>query len=872
MKRLMKWPVICGLSGLLLAQTVPAGQEYYINNDVVSSAPNIDATNFINNSYFSSGTVFPYETTSTRNYTNNDTMIGLGGFRFDTFSGSTRSMAVSFYNPGSIACLSGGQFGQIIVNATNIASPGVMDVGLNGGILLTGQNVDLTYSTLTISQGGGNNSSFGIIGTAGNFGLNTNQNWNPGAMLTANSATSSDPNVFTLINSKSYFKTDAITPSNKIVRAVFIRNPYPTVTNKVYFPVNSNVVNVEWIGTYVNPATGQTLTNYLYLANDYLLGATTNVTLVNGIPDNFQFTKSTVPLPLTGLAAPSFQPLLPSASITNPYSYTLAEFVPTSVATGPTASNPSGALTNLPARTQISASRQLNLALATISGQNYLSLTCTNQFDGSDGATIVSPFSDINLGVTNGSIVVSNLLQSVIPNWVGSVQAWSTRWLYTDTNAVPSVDYDFRVLLVDSQVFPFTSPQVQDLTLHSTNVIISDVFNISRNLSIDARSLTLTANVGYPATGAGSPEGELNLENNNVFFASSLPNLLWLTNNGKITMGNAGNFGGPPPANYQTFINNGLLSDQGSAVYASYFKNSGTILNGLGNFSLQSLTAVLTGGSITAIGDISITADSLVASNVVLTMGRSLTLRATNLLTDLNSSNNWTVGGSSLVALNLPIKPAAGDLLGTSISEVASTNKNVVNTWAGEDRGVSTSGYVDNVAVGRLVLNALSVPPHSVLTFNGAGATNAMYVDVLVLTNFAATLNFTTSNATALAISPGMVIYYQQAFANGVDVTTNINGWNNNRLRWVNLANLAQASITLLEPSDPPESFHFKVSGVQFPSGLATGSNYKVIIQATTNLISPNWVNVYTGAPPFTFNDFGFTTNKQQFYRAKQGW
>ena len=147
-----------------------------------------------------------------------------------------------------------------------------------------------------------------------------------------------------------------------------------------------------------------------------------------------------------------------------------------------------------------------------------------------------------------------------------------------------------------------------------------------------------------------------------------------------------------------------------------------------------------------------------------------------------------------------------------------------------------------------------------------------MYVVNLYLTNTAATLNFATSNATALAISPGMTIYYQNAFTNGVDVSATINGWNNNRLRWVNPADLPQASIVLVEPADPPESFHFKVNGVQLPSGLATGSNYKIIIQATTNLIYPNWVNVYTGAPPFTFNDFGFTNKPQQFYRAKQGW
>jgi len=68
------------------------------------------------------------------------------------------------------------------------------------------------------------------------------------------------------------------------------------------------------------------------------------------------------------------------------------------------------------------------------------------------------------------------------------------------------------------------------------------------------------------------------------------------------------------------------------------------------------------------------------------------------------------------------------------------------------------------------------------------------------------------------------------------------------------------------------DGFKYTVSGVQLPSGLATGANYKVIIQTATNLVSPDWVNVYTGTPPFTYTSFSYTNNQQQFYRAKQGW
>ena len=69
-----------------------------------------------------------------------------------------------------------------------------------------------------------------------------------------------------------------------------------------------------------------------------------------------------------------------------------------------------------------------------------------------------------------------------------------------------------------------------------------------------------------------------------------------------------------------------MISDQGSTIYANNFLSSGTISNGVGSFTLQSQAAVLTNGSITAGGDVSITSGSLEASNLLLQAGRSLHL------------------------------------------------------------------------------------------------------------------------------------------------------------------------------------------------------------------------------------------------------
>ena len=851
LNRPMKWAWLCGVLSLLLVPAVFGTDALYENDAVLdytvpgNPPPAIDATNFVNNNTFSVVldslnpvkfiTVDYYEPKNVRNYTNNgfmsvstdDPLFFLPAqqlyegiiptFQFDTLTTNQilHQMAASFYNSDSCEIDIGGG-GQLIVWATNITSRGTISGG--GLIQLTGQNVDLTYSTLTLGEGGisGNVNASGLDWGSG---TDTNGEWVPSYDLTPTTAQSSlyrtqySPNWVNrmfLTDTTPYFNIENVDTNQIIVRAVFLLNPSPNVTDNVYFsgntaPVGGGFDTIEWLGMYVDSASGLTMTNYLYL-ND-ATGIYTNEPPINGVPDNFTFTGSTTPIFIGTPAASGFlngiyQPV--GEAETNFYSYVDAQLISTTVATNAGPSNPSGALTNLPMRIQINASRELNLNdYAEISGANYLSLTSTNQFDGNAGAQISSPYADISLGVTNGFLTVSNLLESPFPNWNGTVQAWSGRWLAFSTNDVITTDpisgvsttnfytvtNDFRVLIVNSQIAPTTSSQVQDFILHGTNIVISDALNILRTLSIDAQNLTLTTNgVG---NGAASPDGELNVENSGILWPSSLPNLLNLTNNGAIRLGNLAVFGGPPPNNYQTFINNGLLSDQGSTIYASDFENSGAISNGAGSFILQSLTTALTNGPIIAGGDVSITADSLVTSDLVLQAGKSLTLQATNLLTDTGVIGNvWTVGGASSVGLNLPIKPASGDLLDTVITCTApGQNKQVVNTWAGTNDGPVTAGYMNNAAVGKLVLNALGA--NSSFKFNGTGASNALYVGNLELDG-ALTNGIPQGYEFApwLSINTNLVIYYGDAIMLGTSVADKIDeasqsGKNGGRLRWV---------------------------------------------------------------------------------------
>src|SRR5438093_5312726 len=103
------------LNLLLLAQIGRATDAFYINNGTVTFPPQIDAINFINNGSFDfslNPTILPFDTSNTQNFTNNGTMFGSVGFRFDTgpSESGTRRPAANFRNRlvGTITAPDGG--------------------------------------------------------------------------------------------------------------------------------------------------------------------------------------------------------------------------------------------------------------------------------------------------------------------------------------------------------------------------------------------------------------------------------------------------------------------------------------------------------------------------------------------------------------------------------------------------------------------------------------------------------------------------------------------------------------------------------------------------------------------------------------------
>jgi len=394
------------------------------------------------------------------------------------------------------------------------------------------------------------------------------------------------------------------------------------------------------------------------------------------------------------------------------------------------------------------------------------------------------------------------------------------------------------------------------------------------NAQVMASSLVSNRFVNVTARVAGTAA-------NGILTTNKAVNLTW---NGHLTL-----FGGSNAvaaitnisskfAGYDSMVNSGLISDQGSTIDAAYFQNSGTVSNGVGNFVLRSKDALFTNGSIIADGDVSIITGTLITSNLSIVAGRSLVIRATNYLNDTGvpNGNYWDVRAASGVGINLTVQPSnGGSLLGTTVSVYAPTNKVVANTWCGSNLGAVPGGYTNNQALGRLILNGLgAVPFGGVFKFSGVSSNSALYVDLLELEG-SATNRSASGDLSSLSINTNIVIYYSKALQAGNDVSSDIDHKNNDRLRWVSSYGGFFSSAPALpffgSASVASHSPIASISARMLPSGgglklSVLGGNQQMEIQFSTNLV--DWHTIKTGMPPFEHTDESISEYRSKFYRV----
>lgn len=710
--------------------------------------------------------------------------------------------------------------------------------------------------------------------------------------------------------------TNITVASNEVRQAVFIYTSDSNVVGQVRFspssiPTNNfDTVAVQLTSPYLDFATFTTQTNYLYLV-DTLASSTNRGVLPSLFSNPYAACSDTTYRPanyvLSRVDTGAFAAGVPGAGQpTNNFLYERAftnnlvgmEYGAYSALVDNQAyPMPYASITNLPGRVQIKANN-LNLSQARIRAEGSVNISSSNLLT-STGAYVDCQNLSYDLGATNGHLNFTNLVNASVTRLSGTVSCWSAVWQnskdlivtnYTlDTNGLTAALITNRItenlyaLIVDAGgLSTHSAVTVQNLALHSTNIVVGDSMSVANSLLFDGQSLTLN--------------GGLNLLSSSFITGTNLayyfgpyfynvytapienwtyaiaPKLLYFTNNNALYIPSAAHFGDDGPTNYLTFVNNGSISSSGQTIDAQNVQINGFNLTSAGNFSCLCETGMLNGASIFSSRDVNFTANVLQLDQAFISAQNALNFNVSGSLSDGGPASFNSLYCQN--GFNLWTKPATGDLLGTAISTVAYYGAaEVDHYWAGVNYGNSTAGYANNVAIGTLLLvpdgstNAFFEPLFRFFGTAGTVDGNGLYVSNL-------DLSMLTDYANEIEIDPSLDIYYMSASLNGTNGAEQfLDGQFNNHLHWV------QGLVGAARPKIASNTRFQLTVNYTLPNGFQIGN---VVMPAQTNVIEassdlkhwfPIYTNIgsYTNIGPTTIFDPHAKDFSSRFYRAVPG-
>jgi len=637
--------------------------------------------------------------------------------------------------------------------------------------------------------------------------------------------------------------TSILLMTNVIRQAVFIGISDPTITGQVRFSPSSNPTNhfqtvaVQLSTPYTNFVTLGVQTTSLYLV-DMLASSTNRGLLPNSFANPYAACSDTTFRPgnyvLSRLDSGSFSggqsgDGFPASDFLYQTDFTNDIIASTTYAgysalvdNEPLQFSPAYALTNQPGRVHITANN-LNLNKARIRGESEVVIQASNLVS-SVGAVMDCQNLSYNLGSTTGFLNVTNLAQPDVSRFNGTISCWSGFWSnsasiilpnYSVSNSITTVTnppgstnittitnvivlgyspltnsqaIGLYALLVDASGLSSTAPvSVQDLILHSTNMVVSDPMTVVGKLLFDGQSLTIVGSLTLSGV----------LQNWSYAIA---PKLRYFTNNGSLSIPNGAHFGDDGPTNYAVFVNNGTINAGSETINSDIFQGGGSQTTAEG-FSVTTLSGKVENGIIDSGLDVQFNAGTLKFNQSTISAAGQLYFNVTGSLFDNGgASSNVLICGNGF---DLPAKPTTtGDLLGTAIESFTSIFSSVDHYWSGTDLGVSSAGYSNNEAVGQLQLNEGF---DSQFVFHATGATNAIYVDLLDLSQCPDFLDPNT-----LTIDPNFVIYYAAiklpssftvpSNTNGIaqEAEEYMNGQLGGHLRWVSSFAGPNSSVDVL--------------------------------------------------------------------------
>lgn len=442
-------------------------------------------------------------------------------------------------------------------------------------------------------------------------------------------------------------------------------------------------------------------------------------------------------------------------------------------------------LTNTAGRVEITAD-SLDLTLASIRAENLITISANN-ITGHAGMQLDAPNINLEL-LSTDTLIISNFYPSTVRRLNGEISVWSGVWQVAQsvTNMEPAtydpflngfrswfgshtINYTYHMTIVDHNISTNQFVTAQRLRLLSTNVVLVDPIVINDLFVIDGGFSGDTAFTFSPTNSTNVLEFTDNVGN---ITGGNFPNLDNFTNNGTILSPQQFNLGFDRDARYSNIVNNGTIQ-AGAALFRSHwFDNTDTLSATNGSLFIEAQTNRLRGGSLSAALSARLTGDDLSATNTTID-AESVYIDVKKRVTDEGATNDWTVSrGFTLIS-----NPIKGDLLGTTLRSVASTNFNNVHIWNAEDFGDDSAGYTNNVALGKLVLDA---EPGGRFFFNGVGAGSAMYVDTIELHNYA------TNFESAVSVASNIKLYFAHLVdSNNVSLAEKFADAHGDRVTWV---------------------------------------------------------------------------------------
>lgn len=422
-------------------------------------------------------------------------------------------------------------------------------------------------------------------------------------------------------------------------------------------------------------------------------------------------------------------------------------------------------ITNLAGRVAIDA-KQLDLTGARIQGQGVVTIR-TDNLKSARGAIIDAPVLSYDVGSTNGMLEIRDLAKGSSSRFGGQFAVYSTTFTnFTETqivepptdpngspttNTVPLIAI-YHVTVVRNTLDTKRDTLVNDLVLRSRDVDIQDSMFVDGRFSTTAENLTT--------------RGELLFGSLTNLTDANIPNVRNWTNTatGVVAVESTIDVGSgfPGTKKLDVFRNEGFLASTAVSIGASRFELLDEIFAEAGMISMLADDFVSQGGVLTGGSDAFLWSNTADLTGLDALLGGRFRIRVAESLTDGGPATPSKI--SVQYGVSFLTKPKVSDLRGTTIEINAPGYSTAASLWPGSDMGKTPEGFTNNLAVGAL---KLEVKNGGVVMFNGPDASNAIYVEKLIL---GPRILFTLTNSVAsddgITLNGGMTLYFSSTSTN----------------------------------------------------------------------------------------------------------